>query len=100
MNDKFIIWLYMPGISSRDGLNGNSVRIRNDPVTVIVSGPHDVTEVLPWEGAASIEHKSGDLLIPFTLSFLRTMGVLNDRLTEILYFLWFSVVLCAASYRL
>lgn len=50
-------------ISSSDGLIGNSVQVRSDPVTVIASEPHDVTEASPWEGAVSDEHKSGDLLI-------------------------------------
>ena len=33
--------------------------------------------VFPWEGAASVEHKSGDLLILCILGFLRTMGKLK-----------------------
>ena len=49
------------------------MRIRNDPVTVIASKLHNVTEVYPWEDAASVEHKSGDLLILCVMRFLRVL---------------------------
>ena len=46
------------------GLKGNPVQVRDDPVTVIVSEPHNVTGARKLrEGAASVEHKSGDLLV-------------------------------------
>ncbi len=54
------------------------MQVRDDPVTVIASEPHNVTEAQPWEGAVSVEHKSGDLLILFALRFLRTIGKLID----------------------
>lgn len=51
-------------ISSSDGPTGKPVRVRDDPVTVIASKLHDATEgASSWEGAVSVEHKSGDLLI-------------------------------------
>ena len=41
-------------ISSSDGLTGNPVQVRDDPVTVNASELHDVTEsTCFWEGAAS-----------------------------------------------
>ena len=64
------------------GLKGNPVQVRGDPVTVIVSEPHNVTGARKLrEGAASVEHKSGDLLIPCILRFLREIG----KLIHLLY---------------
>lgn len=67
------------------GLKGNPVQVRDDPVTVIASKPHKATGVQrPREGAAGVEHKSGDLLIPCILRFLRKIGKLMGLLC--LYF--------------